>query len=80
MTGWKSEDEMESTFVVIRCTKCHKMFRAGVNGIGGGEMPALCDKCAQVARSTQGSALQPGDPYYAPIKARQEAKRKGGKT
>lgn len=70
---------MESTFVVKRCTKCGKMFRAGVNGIGGGEMPAMCDKCAKVARSTQKSAIQPGEPFYDAIKARQDAKRKGGK-
>lgn len=66
---------MESTFVVKRCTNCGHMFRTGVNGIGGGEMPALCDKCAKVARSTQGSAIQLGEPYYEPIKARQEQKK-----
>lgn len=64
---------MEATAVMKRCSNCGRICRVGVTGIE--RTVVLCDTCARVARSTQGDAIEPGEPYYEPIKARQDQKK-----
>lgn len=47
--------------VMKRCTQCGRQFQTGVNGIGGSQMPALCDACAGIQRDSKGYIWKPGE-------------------